>query len=597
VIKRYLSVDRGVVRAVNGVSFDVGEQEIFGIIGKSGAGKTTLSRIISGILEPTTRRDEHQDRRRLDRYDQTRDRAPGACEGLHRPPPPEYDLYPHRTVLDNLTDAIGLEFPKELAMRKAIITLGMAGFTTEKSKEILGRYPSQLSEGEKHRVALAQVLIREPLLVVLDEPTGTMDPITKIDVKHSILHAREEMDETFIVVSHDMEFVRDICDRVALMRGGKIIQMGPTEEVLAHLTEDERKVRGPAEPPEVYKMEIHLDGRHVEAPAGSRLGDLLPGWDFRCSVAVVRPALEEGAAESQEVRFVTSAGEMVVEMAEAAFAARLFSPGLAERLRLHWQDRYAAAFGPFESGVRPARTPGRYERGDVILGCGGYDPTKSYLIFSRMHHTADYGGPADGGVIGRVITGRGLLDRLGEGDRVPGIERVLRRADRSHAVITRDAAFPLEDGMQVVSYVETEVQGTGGDGIDTRTARSVEHFLSPCRAAGSGWAVRPAPTSLTRTWSRRRFRWNSPGRARRDYHDQDRREIIGSRLHLHAGRIGEPGAYRRRQGCPRARTRPVCRRRGSSRHPGPAGAVRPGRPQPCGGEGGRRPAGCRPHRR
>jgi len=224
-------------------------------------------------------------------------------------------------------------------------------------------------------------------------------------------------------------------------------------------------------------MEIHLDGRHVEAPAGSRLGDLLPGWDFRCSVAVVRPALEEGAAESQEVRFVTSAGEMVVEMAEAAFAARLFSPGLAERLRLHWQDRYAAAFGPFESGVRPARTPGRYERGDVILGCGGYDPTKSYLIFSRMHHTADYGGPADGGVIGRVITGRGLLDRLGEGDRVTGIERVLRRADRSHAVITRDAAFPLEDGMQVVSYVETEVQGTGGDGIDTRTARSVEHFL------------------------------------------------------------------------------------------------------------------------
>jgi methyl coenzyme M reductase system subunit A2 len=244
VVKRYLSVDRGVVRAVNGVSFEVGEKEIFGIIGKSGAGKTPLSRIISGILEPTS--GEMNIRIGDDWIDMTkpgienRGRAKGYIGLLHQ----EYDLYPHRTVLDNLTDAIGLEFPKELAMRKAIITLGMAGFTPEKSKEILDRYPTQLSEGEKHRVALAQVLIREPLLVVLDEPTGTMDPITKIDVKHSILHAREEMDETFIVVSHDMEFVRDICDRVALMRGGKIIKMGPTEEVLAHLTEDERKVMG-----------------------------------------------------------------------------------------------------------------------------------------------------------------------------------------------------------------------------------------------------------------------------------------------------------------------------------------------------------------
>ena len=244
VIKRYLSVDRGVVRAVNGVSFNVGEQEIFGIIGKSGAGKTTLSRIISGILEPTS--GEMNVRIGDDWVDMTkpgiehRGRAKGYIGLLHQ----EYDLYPHRTVLDNLTDAIGLEFPKELAMRKAIITLGMAGFTPEKSREILDRYPGQLSEGEKHRVALAQVLIREPLLVVLDEPTGTMDPITKIDVKHSILHAREEMDETFIVVSHDMDFVRDICDRVALMRGGKIIRLGATEEVLAHLTDEERKVMG-----------------------------------------------------------------------------------------------------------------------------------------------------------------------------------------------------------------------------------------------------------------------------------------------------------------------------------------------------------------
>ncbi len=239
--KRFISVDRGVVRAVNGVSFEVSRGEIFGIIGKSGAGKTTLSRIVAGIIEPT---DGEMNMKVGEEWiDMTRPgiefrgRAKGYIGLLHQ----EYDLYPHRTVIDNLTDAIGLEFPKELAVRKAVATLKMAGFSEDKSREILDRLPGHLSEGEKHRVALAQVLIREPRLVILDEPTGTMDPITKQDVKHSILHARDEMDETFVVVSHDMDFVRDICDRLALMRGGRIIEIGPTKEILNAMTDDEKE--------------------------------------------------------------------------------------------------------------------------------------------------------------------------------------------------------------------------------------------------------------------------------------------------------------------------------------------------------------------
>jgi len=218
---------------VNTVTFDVARKEIFGIIGKSGAGKTTLSRIISGIIEPTS--GEMNIRIGDDWIDMTkpgidqRGRAKEYIGLLHQ----EYDLYPHRTVLDNLTDAIGLEFPKELAVRKALITLGVAGFTPEKAMEILGRHPGELSDGERHRVALAQVLIREPRIVVLDEPTGTMDPVTKEDVRQSILHARDEMDETFVVVSHDIDFVRDICDRVAVMKGGKIVGIGETKEMLA----------------------------------------------------------------------------------------------------------------------------------------------------------------------------------------------------------------------------------------------------------------------------------------------------------------------------------------------------------------------------
>jgi len=232
-------VDRGVVKAVNTVTFDVVKKEIFGIIGKSGAGKTTLSQIIAGNIEPTSGEmnvligDDWVDMTKPG-IDQ-RGRAKEYIGLLHQ----EYDLFPHRTVLDNLTDSIGLEFPKELAMRKAITTLRMAGFSEERAREILNRFPGELSDGERHRVALAQVLIREPRLVVLDEPTGTMDPITKQDVKHSILSARDEMDETFIIVSHDMDFVHDICDRLAIMRGGKIVGIGPTAQVLAQVAEDE----------------------------------------------------------------------------------------------------------------------------------------------------------------------------------------------------------------------------------------------------------------------------------------------------------------------------------------------------------------------
>jgi methyl coenzyme M reductase system subunit A2 len=168
VTKRYISVDRGVVKAVNSVTFDVATKEIFGIIGKSGAGKTTLSQIISGIIEPTSGEmniligDDWVDMTKPG-IDQ-RGRAKEYIGLLHQ----EYDLFPHRTVIDNLTDSIGLEFPKELAIRKAVITLQMAGFTSEKARQILNRYPGELSDGERHRVALAQVLIREPRLVILD---------------------------------------------------------------------------------------------------------------------------------------------------------------------------------------------------------------------------------------------------------------------------------------------------------------------------------------------------------------------------------------------------------------------------------------------
>ncbi|MGN1185386.1 MAG: methyl coenzyme M reductase system, component A2, partial [Methanobrevibacter wolinii] len=88
---------------------------------------------------------------------------------------------------------------------------------------------------------IAQVLIKEPNIVMLDEPTGTMDPITRVIVTDSILKARDELKQTFIIVSHDMDFVLDVCDRAGLMRGGKLLDVGTPEEIVKKLTSSEKE--------------------------------------------------------------------------------------------------------------------------------------------------------------------------------------------------------------------------------------------------------------------------------------------------------------------------------------------------------------------
>ncbi len=239
--KRYISIDRGVVKAVDSVSFDVKEGEIFGLVGMSGGGKTTLSKMISGIITPTSGNawvrvgDEWVDMNILG--SNGRGRATKYIGVLHQ----EYTLYPSRTVIDNLTGSIGLALPFELAERKAVHTLTTVGFTDGQAEAVLDKMPDELSEGERHRIAMAQVLIKEPSIVILDEPTGTMDPITKIEVTKSILNAREELGETFVIVSHDLDFVKNACDRALLMRNGKAIFTGFPDEVLAKITEEEQK--------------------------------------------------------------------------------------------------------------------------------------------------------------------------------------------------------------------------------------------------------------------------------------------------------------------------------------------------------------------
>ena len=238
--KHYYSIERGVVKAVDGVSLTINQGEIYGIVGLSGSGKTTLTRMMIGLTEPSSGEleiklgDDWIDMKKPGPLN--RGRVTPYLGLLHQ----EYSLYPHRDILGNLTDAISLNLPAEFAKIKASHILETVGFEKEKSVSMLTKWQDELSGGERHRVALAQVLIKEPNIVVLDEPTGTMDPVTRIIVTNSILKARDELDQTFVIISHDMDFVLDVCDKASLMRGGKLLSTGTPEEIVAELTGEEK---------------------------------------------------------------------------------------------------------------------------------------------------------------------------------------------------------------------------------------------------------------------------------------------------------------------------------------------------------------------
>lgn len=225
---------------------------------------------------------------------------------------------------------------------------------------------------------------------------------------------------------------------------------------------------------------ILLDGNPVEFSAGATLGDLLPGHDPSLSVAVIRPG-QKSHASTRQYLLKTTAGEVVVET-EGVDSALLVD--LPSMLPVRWEDRVSVSLGSFPASFTPARRPFSYERGDLILGCGGYDPTGSLLVFARKTHTADHGAASGGGRIGKVVSGRGVVDRFKAGDRITGIEPVFSFSESVDAKTTRDMGYPLTEGMQIISCLKIEV--TGFDPADRTyspdSAKSVELLLLALRS-------------------------------------------------------------------------------------------------------------------
>src|SRR5216683_4429682 len=208
----------GVVTAVDRVDLTVADGELFTLLGPSGCGKTTLLRLLAGFYQPDGGTIRFGDR---------------VVNGL---PPYErrigmvfqnYALWPHMTVADNI--CYGLRLRKldgatvQARLQEGLRKVNLIGFEA--------RYPGQLSGGQQQRVALARALVLNPDILLLDEPLSNLDAKIRVQVRAEIRKLQQELAITTIYVTHDQEEALSLSDRVAVMKDGRVLQVGIPKEL------------------------------------------------------------------------------------------------------------------------------------------------------------------------------------------------------------------------------------------------------------------------------------------------------------------------------------------------------------------------------
>lgn len=208
----------GDVEALQNVDLRVNAGEFFTLLGPSGCGKTTLLRIIAGLELPDS------GTIRLAGEDITR--LPAAKRQVNTVFQ-SYALFPHLNIFENV--AFGLrsrKFAGDEVDRRVNRRLEMLGL-----QEMRSRFPHQLSGGQKQRVALARALVNEPEILLLDEPMSALDARLRAQVQVDLRRLQRKLKKTFILVTHDQSEALVCSDRLAVMRGGRIIQLGTPEAV------------------------------------------------------------------------------------------------------------------------------------------------------------------------------------------------------------------------------------------------------------------------------------------------------------------------------------------------------------------------------
>ncbi|TGN81230.1 ATP-binding cassette domain-containing protein [Streptomyces bauhiniae] len=226
-----LRAETGCTAAVRDVSFEVRKGEVFVVMGLSGSGKSTLVRCLTRLIEPTagTIAIDGEDVRAMDRgrlRELRRHRAAMVFQ--------HFGLLPHRTVLDNV--AYGLEIQgmgraeRREKAAEVVAKVGLAGM--EK------RRPGQLSGGQRQRVGLARALAVDPEVLLFDEPFSALDPLIRRDMQDEVARLHSEEGRTMVFITHDLTEALKLGDRIALMRDGRVVQLGTPEEIVNSPADD-----------------------------------------------------------------------------------------------------------------------------------------------------------------------------------------------------------------------------------------------------------------------------------------------------------------------------------------------------------------------
>ena len=211
-------------QALTDVSFHVNKGEILGLVGESGCGKSTLSKAILGMLDSAV--------------------VTGEVRHLTKRPQmvfqdPAGSLNPAKTVGWILEEPLRVYGKYDAAERKRRVLdmLERVGL----SKSYAGRKPGELSGGQKQRVSIAAALIRRPRFIIADEPVSALDVTIQAQILDLLWDLRHDLDLSYLFISHDLNVVYSICDRVMVMEKGRVIEQGPVDEVYDHPKEDYTK--------------------------------------------------------------------------------------------------------------------------------------------------------------------------------------------------------------------------------------------------------------------------------------------------------------------------------------------------------------------
>ena len=217
------STKSGTVEAARNISFSIEKGEIFGIIGLSGAGKSTLVRCLN-LLERPTSGSVWVNGKNLTELSERELRKERQNIGMIFQ---HFNLLMQRTALDNVCfpmEIVGIS--KKEARKKALEYLKIVGL-----EEKALSYPSQLSGGQKQRVAIARVLASDPEILLCDEATSALDPQTTKSILELIRKINKEYGITVVVITHEMSVVQEICNRVAVLESGTLVESGTVEEL------------------------------------------------------------------------------------------------------------------------------------------------------------------------------------------------------------------------------------------------------------------------------------------------------------------------------------------------------------------------------